>query len=222
MIVVLLTQQDVDICAWRDALYRHRGFVSGIAPGSKVSATCEVVECSSCLSGPDPTLLDDFGLARTGSTQIDVSSDDDPLIMRSRSGRVVVPRMGERDPEESRNNQVVDVAFGQPSAIVVGPQDLEPVSTVPAASGEFREERRAFFPDSAKPTLIDMSTRSEHDGDRIRGYRFVVVSSGSDTESGRPTHRGEDVCELCAHRDRVGDVARCFACKRSEVSRGSG
>ena len=98
------------------------------------------------------------------------------------------------------------MAFGQSSAIVVGPpQVLEPISptnvtTVPAASGELREARRALLPDSAGPTSIDTSTRSDHDGDR--GNRFAVLSglsgepeqiveprveiSGPDTESDRP------------------------------------
>ena len=68
------------------------------------------------------------------------------------------------------------------------------------ASGELREAWRALLPDSAGPTLIDTSTRSEHDGDR--GNRFAVLSglsgepeqivepraeiNGSDTESDRP------------------------------------
>ena len=36
------------------------------------------------------------GLKRTMGTQIDVSSDDEPLL-RPSSGKHVVPRMGERD-----------------------------------------------------------------------------------------------------------------------------
>ena len=98
--------------------------------------------------------------ARIVRTQRDVSSDDEPLMMRPSSGRFVVPRMGERDPEESRDNQV-DVTFGQSSAIVVGPpQVLEPISPTnviiePAAPGEIREARRALLLDSAGPTLIN-------------------------------------------------------------------
>ena len=65
-------------------------------------------------------------------------------MMRPSSGRLVVPRMGERDPEESRDNQV-DVAFGQSSAIVVGPlQVLEPISpTNDSASSIWRISRGA-------------------------------------------------------------------------------
>ena len=65
-------------------------------------------------------MLDDFegdllpsGLERTVGTQIDVSSDDEPLL-RSSSGRHVVSRMGERDHGEE----------GEPTAIAVGPRGL--------------------------------------------------------------------------------------------------
>ena len=42
--------------------------------------------------------------------------------MRPSSGRHVVPRMGERDHGESRDNQVAEV--GEPTAIDVGPRGL--------------------------------------------------------------------------------------------------
>ena len=37
-------------------------------------------------------------------------------------------------------------------------------------------DAEAFLPDSVGPTLIDTSTRSEHEGDRLRGNRFAVLS----------------------------------------------
>ena len=46
---------------------------------------------------------------------------------------------------------------------------------MPAASREFRA-RRAFLRDSAGPTSIDMSTRPEHESDRLCGNRFAVLS----------------------------------------------
>ena len=68
--------------------------------------------------------MDDFewdlsasGLERTAGTQIDASSDDEPL-MRPSSGRHVVPRTSERDHGESFNNQVA------PSAIDISSRGL--------------------------------------------------------------------------------------------------
>ena len=124
---MLLPQQDVDICAWRDALCGHSGGRVGEAsyPGPRRRRRVRSSCVQSSLSGPDPTLLGDFerdllasGPARTVGTQIDVSSDNEPLMHPS-SGRHVVPRTGERHHEESRDN-----AVGQPSAIVVGPRAL--------------------------------------------------------------------------------------------------
>ena len=59
------------------------------------------------------------GFARIPGTQIDVSSDDEPLI-RLISGRHVVPRMGERSRRVAL--QPICRLGGEHSAIVVGPQ----------------------------------------------------------------------------------------------------
>ena len=109
---------DVD----RDALYGLRGVRVGEAshPGPRRRRRVRSSSVESSWSGPDRTLLDDFerdllasGLERTVGTQIDVSSDDEPLL-RPSSGRHVVPRMGERDHGEE----------GEPTTIAVGPRGL--------------------------------------------------------------------------------------------------
>ena len=105
-----------------DALYGLRGVRVGEAshPGPTRRRRVRSSSVESSWSGPDRTLLDDFerdllasGLERTAGTQIDVSSDDEPLL-RPSSGRHVVPRMGERDHGEE----------GEPTAIAVGPRGL--------------------------------------------------------------------------------------------------
>ena len=59
------------------------------------------------------------------------------------------------------------------------------VSTVPAASGELREARRAFLPDSGGPTSIDMCTSPEHESHQLRGNRFAVLSREEDFPHGQ-------------------------------------
>ena len=86
---------EVDTSSCGDELFGLRGVRVGEASHSS--------SVESSWSGPDG---DDFerdllasGLERTVGTQIDVSSDDEPLL-RPSSGRHVVPRMGERDHGE--------------------------------------------------------------------------------------------------------------------------
>ena len=125
---------DVD----RDALHGLRGVRVGEAshPGPRRRRRVRSSSVESSWSGPDRTLLDDCerllasGLERTVGTQIDVSSDDEPLL-RPRSGRHVVPRMGERDHGEEgvgfrglpgpgcRRGLVVEVAPGVVDASAV-------------------------------------------------------------------------------------------------------
>ena len=61
------------------------------------------------------------------------------------------------------------------------------VTTVPAASGELREARRAFLPDSGgPPTSIDMCTSPEHErSHQLRGNRFAVLSREEDFPHGQ-------------------------------------
>ena len=109
-----------------DALYGLRGVRVGEAshPGPRRRRLVRSSSVESSWCGPDRTLLDDFerdllasGLERAAGTQIDASSDDEPL-MRPSSGRHVVPRMSERDHGESLDNQVA------PSAIDISPRGL--------------------------------------------------------------------------------------------------
>ena len=74
-----------------------------------------------------------------------------------------------------------DEHFRTPASVCVPTN----VSTVPAASGELGEARRAFLFDSGGPTSIDMCTSPEHESHQLRGNRFAVLSREEDFPHGQ-------------------------------------